>query len=102
MILGHGMRSFVGICGNALSASDVNKSMVARLMSLLGYSANGLQLFCRIEETLVAARNVIVHLDSKNVAVLNLPNNAFSIARLQTPRANAHKVSPVLLSRIVG
>jgi hypothetical protein len=72
MVLGHRVRSLIGIRSDAFSAGYVNERVIPSLMSLFGYGPNGFQLLCRIEKAFIAARNVVIDLDAEDVALLRL------------------------------
>ena len=69
MILGQRVRVAVGVLRDALGPGDVHERAVASRVRLAGERANVSQLRVGIEEALVAAGDVVVHLDAEDMAV---------------------------------
>ena len=66
-------------------------------MSSLRYSANCVELLGGIEKALVPARNVVIDLDTKDIALLCALHDVRGIGAIQTVGSNANVVGPVLL-----
>src|SRR5262249_58129342 len=90
----------VGVCCDAFSSRDIHERPIARFMGLLRNASNGGELFGRVEKALIAARDVVVDLDAKNVRRLSIGNDGVRVFRSQTVRTDANKVGPVLLRLI--
>src|SRR5229473_1869313 len=97
MVLGQSVGSLVRMPRNALCAGDVHKSVVARAMSRLRERADSLQLLFWMEEALIPAGDIVVHLDAKYAARLCPANNLLGVAGLQAVRPDANGMRPILL-----
>src|SRR6476646_4611732 len=99
MFLSQRVRSFVCVRCDAFGAGDVDISAIARLVRLLSYIMNGLQLFFRVYEALVSSGNVIVHLDTEDIGVMGIANYLVRAVVAQSVASDAYVVSPILSCR---
>src|SRR5438094_8197302 len=80
---------------DALQASNINKSIITHGMGLLRDLLDGPQLFCGLEKTFVAARNVIIRLNSEDMRIGGLFDDGIDAVQAQTVSADPHEVCPV-------
>ena len=75
MILGQRVRAGVGVLRDALGPGDVHERAVPSRVSLGGQLPDGRELRLRIQEALVAAGDVVVHLDAEDMAVRGIAHD---------------------------
>ena len=95
MVLKEGVPLLVRVGRDALQASNINKSIITHGMGLLRDLLDGPQLFCGLEKTFVAARNVIIRLNSEDMRIGGLFDDGIDAVQAQTVSADPHEVCPV-------
>src|SRR5450432_1857673 len=96
MILGQRVRHLIAVRGNALGSRDVNVGIIGRLVRLFRHIVDRFQLLFGMQKTLVAPRNVVVHFNPEDAALLRPAHDVDCIAALQSVSANADVVGPIL------
>ena len=65
-------------------------------MRLFATARIAAQLFFRVDEALVSSGNIVVYLNSKDLAFLRVANDLIGIVGLQAIRPDANVVGPIL------
>ena len=97
MVLDHRMRRLCGVGRDALQPRDVNERVVSGFVRALGHGTNRGEFFLRMQEALVAAGNVVVHLDAEHVTIPRISYDLVGVVALESVSRDAHKIRPILL-----
>src|SRR6266480_4532895 len=95
MFFGQGVSRLIRVRRNAFGTGDVYERPIADTVRLLGDGMNGFEFLSGIKEAFVSAPNVVVYLDSEDVAFGGLAHNRLRIISLKTVGANSHHVCPI-------
>ena len=96
MVLGERVRVPVGVLRDALGAGDVDEGAVPGGVGLVRQFPDGGELLLRMEEALVAAGDVVVHLDAEHMAVGGLAHDRGGPLLRGAIAADPNAVCPVL------
>ena len=99
MLLRQRVRSAIGVSSYALRPRDVDKCVITYRMGFLCNGANRFQLRSWIQKALVAALNVVVHLDTEYTVALSLFDDLVRVPAVQSVGADANKMRPIQWGR---
>src|SRR5437588_9839995 len=103
MLLGQRVRRLVCIGGDAFCSRDIYKSMIPGVVGGARQFANSSEFFSRIHKALVTPGNIVIHLNTIDVAFAGQSNDLISVVRSQAVGSDPRVMHPVrFLRRLIS